>query len=335
MMSDLSAKIIGEGEECQKTYETYSEWCEDRSKEVGFEINTGNANKGDLEATIASETANADELNTKIEELVADISTDEADLKAATEIREKEHTDFAAQEKELSTVVDMLQRAIAVLEKELGGASMMQLKNAHSLTDALTLMVKASVISTGDASALSSFVQTTSDDDDDDMGAPDAAVYDSHSGGILDTLNGLLEKAEAQLTSATSQETSNKNNYDQLKQSLTDEIKYANKDKDDATKNLATSAETKAAAEGDLGVTTKDLNQDLSDLAGLHAECMSKASDFEAEVTSPARSSRHSQWPRRRLRTTRAALLDRATLSSSRAWRSLLMPTLPGSRQCA
>merc|ERR1740130_1030005 len=118
------------------------------------------------------------------------------------------------------------------------------------------------------------------------MGAPDAAVYDSHSGGILDTLNGLLEKAEAQLTSATSQETSNKNNYAQLKQSLTDEIKYANKDKDDATKNLATSAETKAAAEGDLGVTTKDLNEDIKDLAGLHAGCMSKASDFEAEVTS-------------------------------------------------
>jgi len=289
MMSDLSAKIIGEGEECQKTYEEFSEWCEDRSKEVGFEIKTGKANKGDLEATIASETANADELNTKIEELVADISTDEADLKAATEIRDKEAADFAAQEKELSTVIDMLQRAIAVLEKELGGASaasMMQLKNANSLTDALTLMVKASVISTGDASVLGSFVQTTSDEDDDDMAAPDAAVYENKSGGIIDTLNGLLEKAETQLSTATGAETANKNNYDQLKQSLTDEIKYANKDKDDATKNLAASAETKAAAEGDLGVTTKALNEDLKDLAGLHAECMSKASDFEAEVTS-------------------------------------------------
>ena len=42
-------------------------------------------------ATIASETANADKLNTKIEEeLLADISTDEADWKAATEIREKD-----------------------------------------------------------------------------------------------------------------------------------------------------------------------------------------------------------------------------------------------------
>jgi hypothetical protein len=163
---------------------------------------------------------------------------------------------------------------------------MMQLKNANSLTDALSLMVKASVISTGDASALSSFVQTTTDDDDDETGAPDAAVYESHSSGILDTLGGLLEKAEAQLNTATGAETANKNNYEQLKQSLTDEIKYANKDKDDATKNLATSAETKAAAEGDLEVTTKDLNEDLKDLAGLHAECMSKASDFEAEVTS-------------------------------------------------
>jgi len=95
-----------------------------------------------------------------------------------------------------------------------------------------------------------------------------------------------LEKAEAQLSSATGAETANKNNYDQLKQSLTDEIKYANKDKDDATKNLATSGETKASATGDLEVTTKALNEDKSDLAGLHAECMAKASDFEAEVTS-------------------------------------------------
>jgi len=286
MLDDLATKIIGEGADCQKTYEAYSEWCEDRSKELGFEIKTGTANKGDLEATIASETASADELNTKIEELAGDIATDEADLKAATEIRDKEAADFAAQEKELSSVIDMLQRAISVLEKEIGGASLMQLKSATSLTQALELMVKASVISTGDASVLGTFMQTSSDDDDSDMGAPAAAVYESHSGGIIDTLNGLLEKAETQLSSATGAETANKNNYDQLKQSLTDEIKYANKDKDDATKNLATSSETKASAVGDLEVTNKALNEDKSDLAGLHAECMAKASDFEAEVTS-------------------------------------------------
>jgi len=286
MMSDLQTKIIGEGEVCQKTYEEFAEWCEDRSKELGFEIKTGTAEAGDLSATINKETANADALSTKIDELSSDIATDEADLKAATEIREKEAADFSAEEKELTSVIDMLERAVAVLEKELGGASLMQVKSAGNLVDALAIMVKASSINSMDAAGIASFMQSSSDDDDSEAGAPDAAVYESHSGGIIDTLTGLLDKAETQLNSATGTETANKNNFDQLKQSLTDEIKYANSDMDDAKKGLAESNEIKASAEGDLAVTNKDLAEDRNVLGTLHMDCMTKASDFEAETTS-------------------------------------------------
>ena len=65
---------------------------------------------------------------------------------------------------------------------------------------------------------------------------------------------------------------SNKNNFDELKQSLTDEIKFANTDMDDAKKGLAESAEIKAAADGDLDVTTKALKEDLHALGHLHME---------------------------------------------------------------
>merc|ERR1719375_698777 len=147
-------------------------------------------------------------------------------------------------------------------------------------------MVKASSINSMDAAGITSFMQSTQQDSDDDTGAPDAAVYESHSGGIIDTLNGLLEKAENQLNTATGVETANKNNFEQLKQSLTDEIKYANKDMDEAKKGLAESNEIKAAAEGDLEVTTKALNEDLNALGSLHMDCMTKAQDFEAETTS-------------------------------------------------
>merc|ERR1719197_671739 len=51
-------------------------------------------------------------------------------------------------------------------------------------------------------------------------------------------------------------------------------------------KGLAESSEIKAAAEGDLGVTTKDLNEDVNALGSLHQDCMTKAEDFEAETTS-------------------------------------------------
>jgi hypothetical protein len=87
-----------------------------------------------------------------------------------------------------------------------------------------------------------------SQDSDEETGDPEAAAYESKSGGSVDTLNGLLDKASAQLDAATKEETTAKNNYDLRKQSLKDEIKYANKDMDAAKKGLAESGEIKAAA---------------------------------------------------------------------------------------
>merc|ERR1719174_330359 len=111
MISDLQAKVIAEGEDAQKEYDEYSEWCEDRSTQLGFEIKTGKAEKAELEATIEEETSSSAALETKIEELSNDIQTDEADLDAATKIREKENADFTAEEKELTEVIGMLERA--------------------------------------------------------------------------------------------------------------------------------------------------------------------------------------------------------------------------------
>merc|ERR1719454_2842424 len=94
MISDLQAKIISEGNDAQKVYDEFSEFCEDRSRHVGFEIKTGKAEVKDLEAAIAKEKATSESLTAKIEELSSAIGVDEADLKAATEIRAKEKAAF-------------------------------------------------------------------------------------------------------------------------------------------------------------------------------------------------------------------------------------------------
>merc|ERR1719486_1350178 len=139
MISGLETKIIGEGEDAQKAYDEYSEWCEDRSANLGFEIKTGKANVEELKATIEEETSKSAELSTKIEDLGNDIKTDEADLSAATKIRETEAKGFAAEAKEPTEVISMLERATSILSKEMAksGAAMLQLKSATSITDAL------------------------------------------------------------------------------------------------------------------------------------------------------------------------------------------------------
>merc|ERR1719359_265842 len=77
MISDLQAKVIGEGQDAQKTYDSYAEWCEDRSTQLGFEIKTGKADVAELKATIETETARISELEAKIEDLSTDIQTNE------------------------------------------------------------------------------------------------------------------------------------------------------------------------------------------------------------------------------------------------------------------
>merc|ERR1719401_3423744 len=74
--------------------------------------------------------------------------------------------------------------------------------------------------------------------------------------------------------------------FQMLAQSLKDEIKYATIDMNKAKKSLGASAEAKATAEGDLSVTTKDLDEDVTALATLHQDCMTGAEDFEAETRS-------------------------------------------------
>jgi len=287
MISDLETKVIGEGEATQKTYEEFSEWCEERSKEVMFEIKTGKGEVESLKATIEKEAANIQTQTSTIEELAGEIATDENDLKAATSIRDKEHADFAANEKDLVETIDTLERAIGIIEKEMnGGASMMQLKKADNVVSALAAMVSAEAISSTDGEKLTALLQQRSKQEDEDTGAPAAAVYESSSGGITGVLNDLLEKANTELEGARAAEQSALQNYEMLKQSLTDEIKFANKELDEAKKSKAGSEEGKATAEGDLEVTTNDLDEDLHTLGSLHHDCLSKANEFEAETNS-------------------------------------------------
>jgi len=288
LMSDMQAKIIGEGEAAHATYTEFAEMCEERSKNLQFEIKTQKAEVAELKATIDEETALGASLDTKVGELSESIATDEADLKAATEIRAKESADFLAEEKELSEVIDALQRAISILEREMAkhGASMMQLKNAGSLEKTLALLVEASSLTSADAKGISALVQTQQASDDSDMGAPDPAVYKGQSGGIIDTLGDLLEKAESQLNELRNKETASLHEFQMLKQSLDDKIKYETKEMAEAKQGIAASNEKKATAEGDLEMTSKNLAEDVTALGELHHECLTKAQDYEAETKS-------------------------------------------------
>merc|ERR1719272_607835 len=126
--------------------------------------------------------------------------------------------------------------------------------NLNALMKTLNVVIDAASLSSHDKKTLATLMQSkqSSDDDDAEMGAPAPDAYKSHSGGIVDVLGDMKDKAEGQLSDARKAEMNSKHNYDMLKQSLVDEIAADNAELADSRKGKASAEETKATSEGDL-----------------------------------------------------------------------------------
>lgn len=292
MVADLQQKLIAEGVEAQNMYTEFSGWCERRSQELHFEIKTARGQVSSLKAAIEKGTADGQALESKVSQSASDISEDESELKAAKGIRSSENKVFTDLEKELTSTVSMLENAMSVVEKEMKGGAFLQAQaqSAESLVQAFRSMVEAGSVSSSDGESLTALVQSQSSDEEtdesDELGAPAASVTENQSGGILSTLQGLLEKAESQLDKARKQESSSSHEYAMKKQSLEDSSGLATKEMTEAKSGLAATKEKKATNEGDLTTTTVDLKEGVKELEELHHSCLGKATDYEEETKS-------------------------------------------------
>merc|ERR1719314_20215 len=97
--------------------------------------------------------------------------------------------------------IDSLDRAIGILQKEMAKnpASLAQVdtRNLDTMVKSLGAVINAAAFSTQDQKNLMALVQSQqgAESDDEELGAPAAAVYKTHSGGIFDVLENLKEKA--------------------------------------------------------------------------------------------------------------------------------------------
>jgi len=271
-----------------KAFKEYFEWCDDVAKNTNFEIKTAQASKDKLEAKIDQLTSDISVGTSKIEDLTASIAASEKEVGEATTVREKEQADFAAGEAELVDGIDTLGRAIGIMEREAAknpaAFAQIDTSNMQALTQALGAVIDAAAFSGNDRKRLMAMVQQSSDDEDSETGAPAAATYKSHSSGIIDVLEDMKEKAEGELSDLRKAEGNAKQQYGMLKQSLEGQIGADNKDFDDEKSAKAAAEEEKAASEGDLTGTVKELTNGQSDLATSNTNCMTTAADHEATV---------------------------------------------------
>merc|ERR1719218_457683 len=272
LLDELKGKVASDLENESKLMEEYSTWCDEEANTKEDAITSSKRTIGGLTSTI--------------DELTQKISSAEADLTSATEIRDKEHADFAAAEKELVDTVDSLERATSVLKKNLG---FMQTGKAAkvlaSVATGLSKIVEASWVNAHQKSVIQSLLQAQSGESDEDLSLqPQAtsAAYSSQSSGILDTIADMQEKAEESPSSSRKDEMEAQHAYAMLKQGLEDEIAVAKKQLSEATQTRATTEEELHAAEEALTETEATLAADTKYLEELKMSCETKATEWAA-----------------------------------------------------
>lgn len=293
LLGGLVEEVVADGEKEDKAYGSFVKWCSENTQNLGFEIKSATSEKAKLEAKIDELISDGDVATSKIEELAAAISSSEAELKKASSIREKEVSEFAAGEKELMETIDALDRASSILEKEMaksGSAALAQV-NTRSMTtliQTIGTVVDAASFSSSDKQRLLALVQAEDGEDDGELAAPAADAYTSQSGGVVDLLEDLKSKAEKELDDLRASESSSRNQFEMLKQSLVTKVAADTKDLSEQKELKASSAEAKAGAEGDLEGTVRDLAAAKKKLEMTQSDCMSAASDHDVSKAARA-----------------------------------------------
>jgi hypothetical protein len=263
-------KVKGEKMKAEEatTHAAYTEWVDDRTKELGFEIQTANTKIEELIAYIDKADSNVAKLADEIAALDADITRLEGEKADATSIRTSEKDEFLKVEQDYSESVDALGRAIQVVSSQ-----------QYARPQAMMLLQRMAKTEPSMQRVLAAFDQQQDASKQD--GAPAVAAYESQGGGVVAMLEGLLEKFKGEL-SATQEEESNKaHDYDLTMIHLSDTIAKSNVDRDEKAAAKASTQAASAKAKGDLADTKVSLAETQTVLKDMKAEFASKSATYE------------------------------------------------------
>merc|ERR1719199_2318442 len=268
----------------------YTKWCDSEANQKEDAITSAARTISELQATIEESSGSIAALTAEIEELAGKISASEADLANATAIRTSEKAAFEATEKELVETQDSLERALVMIKRSMNFMQTKGHKKAlDELASSLKTIVDASWISTDDKAKVQKLLQT--EDSDEDLTAqPQAATssYETHDGGILETLTDLKTKAEESLSKERKTEMEAQHAYELLKQSIEMELSGMQKRMTAATSERSSTEETMHAATAELEETKTSKSADEAYLADLKMDCAAKATEWAERQKSVA-----------------------------------------------
>jgi chromosome segregation ATPase len=289
MLSDMMAKAKTEKQDEKVRFAAFKQFCEMTTKEKETAMADGANLIEKLKADIGDANADAAQMAKDIGSLNADISSWESETKEANTLRKAGAERYQKAHDEYEESIDSVERAIETVKAGPGAAaalaqtSLLEL-NSKSLVPAKTKRLITSLLQKWDAKT--ALLQDGAEMlMDAEATAPEAHVFESQSGGVMQIVEDLGDKFSAEKNELEKREMNEKSAHEMMVADLTDQIEGATKERNKKTAFKAQREQESADASGDLADATKTLAEDTKYHSDLTAECEGKSVDFKQRQT--------------------------------------------------
>eukprot|EP00421_Protoceratium_reticulatum_P049753 CAMPEP_0168451396 /NCGR_PEP_ID=MMETSP0228-20121227/48613_1 /TAXON_ID=133427 /ORGANISM="Protoceratium reticulatum, Strain CCCM 535 (=CCMP 1889)" /LENGTH=718 /DNA_ID=CAMNT_0008466009 /DNA_START=25 /DNA_END=2181 /DNA_ORIENTATION=+ len=278
MLTDMSATGKKEKKDEEVAFATFSTWCTQETASLGSEIGKNAREIETLEAEIGSLESDVKGLSVAIATTQDNVATHEANKKAETNQRARDHEDFLAEAKDYSESVDALDRAIQVLQEQNfdrtgAKAALLQVSGGQRLPAKARALVQAFAgMLDGDKAGAPDFA---------DYEAPEANAYEFQSGGIVSLLKRLRAEFTSKLGQTQKEEMNSKHAYNMVVNDLTDAIENSEKDIQEKTVEKQRKAEKAGLNKKELAATNVQKAQNEETLMAAQTECREKKLSFQ------------------------------------------------------
>jgi len=280
LLEDMRTKLQAEADRDKDVYEKLTCWCETNDKEKTKAIADAEVRIKDLGDTIEKNIALSETLAVEIKALKKELTKQQASLNAATAMREKQHEEFIAEEKEMVQSIQALDAAIVVLSRHHGGDALISSSSVMkaAATAHAALMRHSDLlqgtISPSERRMLQSLIQRQ-EPNKGFFGKKPAykETYAPQSGQIFGILKEMKATFEGDLGDSQKEEVQAAETYKALKAAKEEEIKAGEESLEDKQEQLAQADETKAQATQDREDTEASFSADKKFLMYLKEKC--------------------------------------------------------------
>jgi len=267
MIKDLQTKVTEEGHMEATTYDKFACFCKSKTDEKVEAISEGETDADALTTKIQDLQAKRAQLDLDIQALNEEIAGYEEAIAEAKKMRGEEVATFDAALTDMEKAISALERAIETLKAS--KPSLVQIKSlvrtSLLMADAMDMMPKNRKVVT---------MLLSEDQPITDVPTSD---YDFHSGGIIETLEGLLNTFRERKTTLESDNETADSDYNMALQAKLDQLKQAEESLANKQKEKTETTEDIATSQADLTETTAMLNDDRVYLKDLTEKCETKA----------------------------------------------------------